>query len=125
MDIDETIRRAEAVLPGQVAPEGAEDPRWQAIIAIGEFIENEPDAVWDFVKRWGCHENEDLRMAIATCLIEHLLEFHFDLLFPRVERMARSNRRFADTLSSCWKFGQAEKNPNVERLDLLLKETAR
>jgi len=37
---------AERVLPGQVAPEGEKDPRWQAIIAVTEFIRSDPEAVW-------------------------------------------------------------------------------
>ena len=30
---------AQAVLPGQEAPQGGTDPRWQAIIEVGKFIE--------------------------------------------------------------------------------------
>ena len=71
--VQEAIRAADAVLPGRAAPEGAEDPRWQAIIAVGRFLESEPDAVWQFIQRWGVHADDDLRMAIATCLLEHLL----------------------------------------------------
>ena len=125
MDVHTAIRRAEAILPGEVAPEGEEDPRWQAIIAVGEFIETERDAVWDFAAKWGCHENEDLRAAVATCVLEHLLEVHFDAPFSRVERAARSSPLFADTLSMCWKFGEAKQTRNARRLDQLLRETAR
>jgi hypothetical protein len=73
MTVMAAIRRANAILPGRPAPDGQTDPRWQAVIAVGEFVEAEPEAVWAFVERWGKHANEDLRSAIATCLLEHLL----------------------------------------------------
>lgn len=44
MTVQEAIAAADAILPGEAAPEGARDPRWQAIIVVGEFIE---DAVAD------------------------------------------------------------------------------
>src|SRR5262245_55718500 len=97
------------------------DTRWQAIIAIGQFIRTEPEAVWGFVERWGKHPNDDLRMAVATCLLEHLREHHFALLFPRVAQQVSRSKRFADTFSHCWKFGQAKAPRNAARFDRLLK----
>jgi hypothetical protein len=122
MTISQAIRRANSILPGRPAPEGQRDPRWQAIITVGEFVETEPEAVWAFVERWGKHPSKDLRAAIATCLLEHLLEYHFNLLFPRVERLVRTSKRFAETLSWCSKFGQAKKARNAARLDRLLEK---
>jgi len=122
MTVNEAIRRANEILPGRPAPDGQEDPRWQAIIAVGEFVRTEPEAVWKFVERWGKHANEDLRTAIATCLLEHLFEYHFDLIFPRVERQVSRSARFTETLRLCWKFGQAKKPRNAARIDRLLKE---
>jgi hypothetical protein len=78
MPVQEAIAAAEVQLPGRAAPDGRTDPRWQAIIAVGEFIETEPDAVWLFIRRRGGSTNTDLRSAVATCLLEHLLENHFD-----------------------------------------------
>ena len=37
--VHRAIARAERVLPGKPAAEGKRDPRWQAIIRVGEFIE--------------------------------------------------------------------------------------
>src|SRR5436190_5294957 len=88
------IARAETVLPGRPAPEGKRDPRWQAIIFVGEFIESQPEHVWEFAQRWGKHAQRDLRAAIATCLLEHLLEYHFDAFFPRVRGVALQSARF-------------------------------
>jgi hypothetical protein len=122
MNVKEALAKAEQLLPGVAAPDGAKDPRWQAIIRVGDFVENEPEAIWPFVLKWGSHEDDDVRTAIATCLLEHLLECHFDLLFPRVEEAARANARFAKTAVQCWKFGEAEEPSRAERFDRLCGE---
>ena len=113
------------MLPGSAAPEGAEDPRWQAIIAVAEFIESDPQAVLAFVERWGVHPDLDLRQAIATCALEHLLEAQFDACFPAVERLARVSPLFAETLAMCWRLGDLEVPGNVDRLEQLLKQVHR
>jgi hypothetical protein len=97
------------------------DPRWQAIIAIGQYTESEPEAVWCFIRQWGGNAQEDLRNAVATCLLEHLLEYHFAEYFPRVEQLARSDHLFADTVGRCWQFGKAEDPDNWRRLQALLE----
>lgn len=125
MNVHETIRAAESALPGEAAAEGTVDPRWQAIIAVGRFIETEPDPVWDFVARWGVHPDDDLRMAVATCLLEHLLALHFEVFFPRVQELVRINTLFAETFSRCWKFGQSEGSSEAARFDALQREAAR
>jgi hypothetical protein len=122
MTVHEAISRAAALLPGEPAAEGEEDPRWQAIIAVGGFIETHPEEVWAFVARWGRHEQDDLRMAVATCLLEHLLEHRFDLIFPRVELLARRDPLFAETFCACWKFGQSRQRQHAERFDRLQAE---
>lgn len=125
MNVQEAVRNANDLLPGRAAPEGSEDPRWQAIIAVGNFIKTDPHAVWGFVEQWGVHPDDDLRTAIATCLLEHLLECHFDTFFPRVQDLVRANRLFADTFSRCWKYGQSEEPINAERFDALKREAPR
>ena len=70
MTVQEAIADAESLLPGQPAAEGEVDPRWQAIIDVSEFIQTDPEPVWSFVSRWGSSPDEDLRMAIATCILE-------------------------------------------------------
>jgi hypothetical protein len=119
MTVEQAIAEAQKVLPGTPAPEGELDPRWQAIIKVGRFIKKDPEPVWAFALKWGRHANADLRMAIATCLLEHLLEYHFDLIFPRVEAAVKRSRRFADMFCSCWKFDQAEEPANARRMDQL------
>lgn len=119
MTVEQVIAEAEKILPGKPAPQGELDPRWQAIIKVGQFIGSDPESVWAFALKWGRHPSSDLRMAVATCLIEHLLGEHFDLVFPRVEAGVKRSRRFADTFCSCWQFGQAKKPENARRMDRL------
>ncbi|HET8923265.1 MAG TPA: hypothetical protein VFN26_09755 [Candidatus Acidoferrum sp.] len=120
-ELKKAIRRAERILPGKPAPEGENDPRWQAIIRIEDFVETQPEAVWAFARRWGKHSNPDLRSAIAVLLVEHLLEYHFDLIFPSVETEVRTSKRFKDTLKRCWKLGQAKNPRNAAKIDQLLR----
>ncbi len=119
MTVHEAIQYAQSLLPGEPAAEDQEDTRWQAIISVGEHIETEPQAVWEFVRTWGVHPQEDLRTAIGTCLLEHLLEYHFDAYFPAVERLAEDAPLFADTFLNCWKFGQSTASHNAARFDRL------
>lgn len=122
MNVREALAAAERLLPGVAAPKGNKDPRWQAIIRVGDFVESEPEAIWPFVLKWGSHEDDDVRQAIATCLLEHLMEYHFDLLFPRVEEAARANSWFAKTTLQCWKFGEAEEPSRAARFERLCSQ---
>jgi hypothetical protein len=122
MSLTESVKRANRVLPGDPAPPGEQDARWQAIIEVAEYIESDPEGVWRFVRQWGSYPQDDLRDAIATCLLEHLLEHHFDRLFARVADWARRDAAFADTLRRCWRFGQSERPANALRLEALLQE---
>lgn len=114
MDVHDAIRNADALLPGVPSAKG-EDPRWQAILEIEDFVQFDPEAVWSFVDRWGGHPQEDLRDAIACCLLEHLLECHFDAIFPRVKARAASDPLFGDMFLRCWQLGPSETGENAER----------
>jgi hypothetical protein len=120
--VQETLVVAEQLLPGRPAPEGIRDARWQAIIEVAMSAEREPEAIWPFVLKWGSHEDEDVRAAIATCLLEDLLQYHFDLLFPRVALAARSSEFFAKTTAMCWKFGEAAEPVRAAQFDALCDE---
>jgi hypothetical protein len=117
MSIQAALVAAERLLPGVPAPDGTEGPRWQAIIEVGLFAKQEPQAIWPFVMKWESHEAEDLRSAIATCLLEHLLEYHFDLLFPRIETAAKSNIWFDKATARCWKFAQVTEPKRADSKD--------
>ncbi|MEX2176586.1 MAG: hypothetical protein WD872_19630 [Pirellulaceae bacterium] len=118
LTVSEAIAYAETVLPGTPSRKGI-DPRWQAINLVGEFVRTEPRPIWEFIHRWGRHRQVDLRTAIAVCLLEHLLEYHFADYFPRVEQAALSSAPFGDTCLRIWKFGQSEESANSKRLDRL------
>jgi hypothetical protein len=120
--VTDAIERANRILPGAAAPDGEIDPRWQAIIAVAEYLESDPEPVWEFVMQWGVYPDSDLQAGIATCILEHLLEHHFDLVFPRVAELARVNPNFANTVRFCWSFGQAEAPRSQRALKALLAE---
>ncbi len=122
MTVAEAIAVADQLLPGVLAPDGEVDPRWQAIIEMGHFVKEEPETIWPFVLKWGSHEDKDVQAAIATCLLEDLLEHHFDLIIARVEVASKANVCFAATTKMCWKFGQAKEPARSERFDRLLTE---
>lgn len=120
MSAQEAICEAELLLPGEPKEEGI-DPRWQAIIRVSEYLKSEPEPIWAFIRRWASHPQEDLRAAIATCLLEHLLEYHFAAYFPQVEQAALTDPLFADTFLKCWPFGESKEPSNVERFKALQK----
>jgi hypothetical protein len=113
------ITRAERLLPGRPAPEGELDDRWQVIIEIGERIDEHPEPIWAFTRKWGKHPQENLRTAVAVLLLEHLLEHHFKLIYPRVCAEVKASKRFADTLRRCWWLGEAALPVNARKLDRL------
>lgn len=100
----------------------SERRRWQAAIALGDFAASEPERIWQLVLKHGSRRCADVRMAIATCVLEHILEHHFDAFFPRVAEAARSNRWFWDTAQSCWLMGDAELPQNAATWDRLMRE---
>jgi len=120
MGVHQAIREADALLPGEPVEKG-EDPRWQAIIVVGDYVETEPEAVWSFIRRWGGHPQEDLRDAVATCLLEELLRSHFAPYFARVEELAMAEPLFGDMFQRCWRLGQADEPGNAERFQSLVQ----
>lgn len=107
MDVDSAIRMAETVLPGSVPIVNENDPRWRALLGIRRHAGAEPEAVWEFVARWGDTGEATLRHALAVCLLQELLGMHFMEYFPRVEVRVREEHLFADTFRRCAKQGQA------------------
>jgi hypothetical protein len=122
--VKQAIRNAERLLLGIPAQEGEPDPRWKAIIEVGKFIETEPQKVWIFIRKWGAHQNEDIRTAIATCLLEHLLEYYFTEFFPEVKDACKKSKRFALTFNLCSQFGQAEQPQNSKAFNELKSKLA-
>jgi hypothetical protein len=76
--------------------------RWQAAIVVGTNIESAPDEMWKVVRECGDSEDEDMRSAMATVLLEHLFELDFDRYFALVRGEVSSGRlRLLDTLDMC------------------------
>jgi len=102
-----------------------EDTRWQAACALSEYCESECDAelIWPLIVKWGSHENEDVRAAIGTCVLEHVLQYHFDKYFEKCAEIIRSGSlMFGFTFSMCGKFGQSRDPINSRRMDGLGEE---
>ena len=100
----------------------SEHTRWQAAIALGEFADSAPERIWPLVLKHGSRRHADVRMAIATCVLEHVLEYHFDAFFPRVAHTCRRSRWFRDMFRSCWRMGQADIPRNAKRWRRLERE---
>ena len=95
-----------------------ENTRWQAAIALGAYCETEPEVIWPLTVKWGSANEEDVRAAISTCVLEHILEYHFDEYFPKTEQIIYGgNKNFALTFRTCWRFGQAKSPENAARWD--------
>lgn len=95
-----------------------EKERWSAAEAAGELVESRPRAVWNLVVAHGVSSCEDVRAAVATCMLEHLLEERFDEYFPLLESEIQSGKLLlGDTLRRCWKLGLSERPDNAARWD--------
>ena len=92
------LRRAEQLLSSADSK-----ARWDGAELLGEFAETAPDAVWPLIVRFGSSDDADVRTAIATCVLEHVFQYHFDRYFSEAERRVRAgNKPFANTVSSSW-----------------------
>jgi hypothetical protein len=125
MDVDRAVRVAESLLPGDGPITEESDPRWQTIRAIGECVQEEPEAVWEFVRRWGGDREGTLRHAVAVCLLQELLAQHFDSHFKQTVRLVREDKNFADTFARCARYGQCELPGNAEAFEEMQEFAAR
>lgn len=100
-----------------------ERTRWKAAIALSHVAASDPEIAWPLVIRHGSRRHADVRMAIGVCVLEDILETHFDAFFPRVAATARSNRWFRDSFSSCRPCGLARSPRNIKLWRRLLRET--
>ena len=87
------------------------DMRWQSLIVIGEFIPSlqRNKEVWDLLLSY-CGRDEDMQDALATVILEHLLEHQFDETFRKAafEVLEHGSVVLVDLLRRCWAFGEAE-----------------
>jgi hypothetical protein len=122
MTIDEAIDQADRVLQRIASNRSEIDAQWKAVINLIDFIVTDPDRIWTFISKWGRSDHEYQRSAIATCLLERLLERHFDRFFNAVKIAVKSDERFAHTFARCSKFGQSKLGVNAVHFDALRKE---
>jgi hypothetical protein len=91
--------------------------RWQATIVIGEFIEASPDRVWPIARELAKSANADIRMASATVLLEHLLQYHPAKMIPKFKaEMASGNRRFSSSVASCDNYGKSRTRARIQKI---------
>ena len=84
--------------------------RWQAIIVIGSYIptERRNEEVWNVILQF-CGMDDDMQNALATVLLEHLLEYDFDHTFDRIKTaIPERTAPLLDLVRRCWQFGQPE-----------------
>jgi hypothetical protein len=105
MDRDK-VRKAYFSMARRLIEDANNNCRWQAMIVIGYFIDDHPEDVWEVVERYGQHEDEDMRIAVATVLLEHLLDEQPKRFKKRTVTLAAHSPRFAETLKRCWSFSQ-------------------
>ena len=75
-------------------------------------------AVPEVIVEHGSGSDTRMRSAVATVLLEPLLEDHYDRYFRRLATQVREgNRNLTDTLRRCWMFGGAKTHSReVDRL---------
>jgi hypothetical protein len=89
-------------LAKSLVPDSDNNCRWQSLIVISELVEVQPELVWDVVSKFGNSNDEDMRMAIACVLLEHLIDYDFDTYFTKVRELIHRGRyKFIDTLEFC------------------------
>ena len=86
------------------------DVRWQAIIVIGEYIPSgrRNEEIWNLILDF-CGLDDDMQDALATVLLEHLLEHDFHPTVDRIKTAipVRAAPLLA-LLERCWPLGQSE-----------------
>jgi len=121
MNVDSAVIQADRLLPGEGPISDEADPRWRALLELRKHVEAEPEAIWEFVRRWGGAQDPTLRHALAVCLLQDLLARHFLLMYPRVEERVHEEHRFADTFLRCSKWGQSALPAQSELFDRLTR----
>jgi hypothetical protein len=86
------------------------DVRWQSIIVIGEFIPcgQRNEEIWRLILDH-CGMDDDMKGALATVLLEHLLEYDSDRTLDRIRVELRTgNAQLPALLWRCSRFGQSD-----------------
>ncbi len=86
------------------------DVRWQALIVIGSYIPfgRRNEEIWNLIVEF-CGVDDDMQDALATVLLEHLLEHDFDHTAERIKSaLPKRTGPLLEVLKRCWQFGQSE-----------------
>ncbi|NLY00166.1 MAG: hypothetical protein GXY83_29050 [Rhodopirellula sp.] len=86
------------------------DVRWQALIVIGSYIPfgRRNEEIWNLIVEF-CGIDDDMQDALATVLLEHLLEHDFDRTVERIKTaIPVRSVPLLGLLERCWQFGQPE-----------------
>ena len=95
---------------------------WEIAGAMGDDALTRPNAIWDDVASALRYAEDDGITAIASCILEHVLENSFDEYIGRVEaEIASGNRNMLEALKRSWKFEQAKTSANSERWDRIIE----
>ena len=87
--------------------------RWQSLIIVGEYLDKYSDEIFNIIIKYGKSKDEDMRTAIATVLLEHLLEKNFDKYFHLYKNVLKNNSYLLDTLSKSWINIAGSKNQKI------------
>jgi len=97
---------------------------WLAATVLSYFVEKYPAQLLRIIRSVAQDSSDDQRTALAKCILEHLMENHFDDVINMVSQETDAELRYAlvDILARCWPFGEAEKKSNWERVESLVRE---
>jgi hypothetical protein len=109
------------IAKGLIGDRADNNVRWQACIVVGNYIQAMPERVWEAICKYGRSRDDDLRAAISTCLLEHLLNAHFEKYFPKCKKLVERSRYFANTLSTATVMS----DDKLERVQRFLRSRAK
>ena len=95
---------------------------WAIASEMGDDALARPDLIWEDTAGALRHAEDEGITAIATCILEHVLENNFDEYIGRVEaEIASGNRSMLEALKRSWKFEQAKIGENSARWDQIIE----
>ena len=99
---------------------------WRLAIEASNYIPSCPDQIWELILNNGVRSDEEIKLIVATCLLEHLLEFNFMGFFPKLRFAVLVEKiQLSETFLLCWKYGQSEEPQNSAQWDKLVDEIER
>lgn len=108
----------------RLIPDRNNSIRWRTFLLVGEYIRDFPSKVWPFIVKYGAVPNKDIRNGVASCLLEHILEYHYDKYLPEVEKLLFSNKNYIYIFKGSFFFGDEEFRQEFESRKTALIEKA-